>query len=355
MSLNLFFDKIFKLPPYSLNSKEKNTGLFFKYLKNLDNHHKNNCPEYKKILNASKNKILKNIDDLMFIPINLFKSFELISGNKKNIINTISSSGTTPNGLSKIYLDRKNSIKQSRVFLKLITEIVGSSKFPLIIVDSKNTKKKNIFNAREAATMAFSIISKETFYLLDDKQNVKKKELINFIEKYQNEKIIIFGFTFMIWKKFLKTFKNSKQITFKDAIMFHGGGWKKMQEEKVSNEKFKNLIKINFNINDVINYYGMAEQTGSIFFECKYGKFHTSNFSDVIARNRELKNCGFNKTGFLQVVSTLPESYPGHSLLTEDLGIIFGEDDCECKRKGKHFTVLGRVQDAAVKGCSDAY
>ena len=81
----------------------------------------------------------------------------------------------------------------------------------------------------------------------------------------------------------------------------------------------------------------------------------TSNFSDVIARNRDLKNCGFNKIGFLQVISSLPESYPGHSLLTEDLGIVIGEDDCKCKRKGKYFKVLGRVQDADVKGCSDAY
>ena len=80
--------------------------------------------------------------------------------------------------------------------------------------------------------------------------------------------------------------------------MFHGGGWKKMQDEKISNEDFKSIIKNSFNINNIINYYGMAEQTGSIYFECEYGKFHTSNFSDVIARNRDLKIVGLIKLVF---------------------------------------------------------
>ena len=40
------------------------------------------------------------------------------------------------------------------------------------------------------------------------------------------------------------------------------------------------------------------------------------------------------------------QSYPGHALLTEDLGTILGEDDCACGRKGKYFSISGRVQNA---------
>ena len=355
MKSNLDFNKLFKLPPYSLGKWEKHKGIFFKYLKNLENFHKNNCSEYKKILKGYNYKTPKNLNELMFIPVNLFKKFKLISGNRKNIESVISSSGTSANALSKIHLNRENSIKQSRVFLKLIYDLIGNNKYPMIIIDKKSDGNKKYFDAREAAIRAFSILSKDTFYLIDDRENLREKELIDFINRYKNEKIIIFGFTFVIWKKFVKTFKKNNLIRFKNAVMFHGGGWKKMQDEKISNEDFKSIIKNSFNINNIINYYGMAEQTGSIYFECEYGKFHTSNFSDVIARNRDLKNCGFNKIGFLQVISSLPESYPGHSLLTEDLGIVIGEDDCKCKRKGKYFKVLGRVQDTDVKGCSDAY
>ena len=57
----------------------------------------------------------------------------------------------------------------------------------------------------------------------------------------------------------------------------------------------------------------------------------------------------------IQVVSALPRSYPGHSLLTEDEGVILGEDDCPCGRKGKYIQVLGRMAQAELRGCSDTY
>lgn len=65
--------------------------------------------------------------------------------------------------------------------------------------------------------------------------------------------------------------------------------------------------------------------------------------------------CGFGEAGIVQVVSMLPESYPGHSLLTEDEGVILGEDDCPCGRRGKYFKILGRLPQAEIRGCSDTY
>lgn len=62
-----------------------------------------------------------------------------------------------------------------------------------------------------------------------------------------------------------------------------------------------------------------------------------------------------NEKGLIQVVSMLPRSYPGHSLLTEDEGVLLGEDDCPCGRKGKYFKILGRIQNAEIRGCSDTY
>ena len=66
-----------------------------------------------------------------------------------------------------------------------------------------------------------------------------------------------------------------------------------------------------------------------------------------------LANIG--EKGIIQVVSVLPESYPGHVLLTEDEGIILGEDDCPCGRMGKYFKIEGRIKDAEIRGCSDTY
>jgi len=57
----------------------------------------------------------------------------------------------------------------------------------------------------------------------------------------------------------------------------------------------------------------------------------------------------------IQVLSVLPRSYPGHSLLTEDVGALLGEDDCPCGRLGRTLRVDGRLKSAEPRGCSDTH
>jgi phenylacetate-coenzyme A ligase PaaK-like adenylate-forming protein len=136
----------------------------------------------------------------------------------------------------------------------------------------------------------------------------------------------------------------------------HGGGWKKLTSLAVDNQTFKARIADVCGISDVCDYYGMVEQTGSIFLECGAGVLHASIFSEIIVRDSvTFAPLGPRQTGLLQVLSLLPTSYPGHSLLTEDLGEILGEDNCPCGRKGKYFAVHGRVVNAEVRGCSDVH
>jgi hypothetical protein len=51
----------------------------------------------------------------------------------------------------------------------------------------------------------------------------------------------------------------------------------------------------------------------------------------------------------------LPTSYPGHSILTEDLGVIHGIDDDPGGWLGKRFSLMGRVPRTQLRGCSDTY
>jgi hypothetical protein len=100
----------------------------------------------------------------------------------------------------------------------------------------------------------------------------------------------------------------------------------------------------------------MVEQTGTIYVQCENGYLHTPVWSDVIIRNaNDLSPLEHGESGLIQVNSVLPTSYPGHCILTEDLGTIIGEDDCQCGRLGKYFNVHGRVPKAQVKGCSDTF
>ena len=58
----------------------------------------------------------------------------------------------------------------------------------------------------------------------------------------------------------------------------------KLIEKEIDNTTFKKKVKDTIGIENSINYYGMIEQTGSIYLECKYGFLHTSIFSDIIIR-----------------------------------------------------------------------
>jgi hypothetical protein len=56
----------------------------------------------------------------------------------------------------------------------------------------------------------------------------------------------------------------------------------------------------------------------------------------------------------MQFLTPIQTSYPGHSVITEDVGVVFGRDDCACGRKGTTFQVLGRSQTATEeRGCGD--
>jgi len=161
----------------------------------------------------------------------------------------------------------------------------------------------------------------------------------------------------MVYQHFYKELiKHGIKLDLSDAVLLHGGGWKKLISEAISSEDFKKKLNDVCGITHVHDYYGMVEQTGSIYLECEYGHLHASVFSDIIIRRPyDFSVAGVGEKGIIQVVSVLPESYPGHSLLTEDEGVLLGEDNCSCGRKGKYFKIVGRLKNAEIRGCSDTY
>jgi hypothetical protein len=190
--------------------------------------------------------------------------------------------------------------------------------------------------------------------------SINLEGILNFLNKNKGKTLMIFGFTFMIWHHFYKELLRLKKegiyIDLSQGIMIHGGGWKKLISEAVSRDEFTRSLYEVCKLKRIHDYYGMVEQTGCIYMECEYGHLHASIFSDVITRRAiDFSPCDIGEPGIIQVVSMLPESYPGHSLLTEDEGVILGEDDCPCGRKGKYFIINGRLKNAEIRGCSDTY
>ena len=105
-----------------------------------------------------------------FLPVRLFKLHELFSIPKTQIIKTMTSSGTSGQEVSKIFLDKKTAFYQSKTLTKIISTYLGSVRSPMIIIDSSSVlKDRNMFSARGAGILGFSIFGSKRFYALDDK------------------------------------------------------------------------------------------------------------------------------------------------------------------------------------------
>tara|TARA_B110000259_G_C14013981_1_gene400622 strand:+ start:1505 stop:2569 length:1065 start_codon:yes stop_codon:yes gene_type:complete len=340
---------------FDANLKKK----FLEILIKLTKIHQKKCKNYYKIIKKIKFKKTSTIEDLPFLPSSIFKEIELYSMRRKKIFKTLKSSGTSGQNVSKIFLDKKNAKMQTLVLSKIFKSILGEKRLPILFFEKNllSTNKK-LFDAKMAAILGFSIFGYDHTYVVDENSQIDFKKLNSFLRKYSKKKFIIFGFTSNIYEYLInKLNKKYLDHSLKNAILIHGGGWKKMENIKVDNSKFKNLLFTKLKIKDVINYYGMVEQAGSVYLECqKCHFFKTSIFSDVLIRDERFasikKNDKKNKKGLLQVLSILPTSYPGHSILTEDLGE-FAKKKCSCGFSGTRFLVHGRSKLSEVRGCSD--
>ena len=352
-------DNLFNYNPLEFKQKFKEK-IFLSHQKFLTKYHYGRCHEYKKILNSKNIKIsrIKKLEEIPYLPSKIFKDYSLKSIKNNQIVKIMYSSGTSSNNLSKIILDKNTSVNQIKVLSKIVKSVIGNSRLPMIIIDSKSIITNRVkLSARVAGILGFSNFSKDTLFALDKNMKLDLNKVLKFLEKYRKQKILIFGFTYLIYENFLQSLiKNKKKIDLSNTIMIHGGGWKKLANLNISNNEFKSKLKKITNINSIYNYYGMVEQTGSIFIECKKGNFHPSLFNDIIVRN--INNFKVNKIGekgIIQTFSLIPKSYPGHSILTEDEGIILGKNNCGCGNKSKYFNVLGRMENSEIRGCSDAY
>lgn len=330
------------------------------FFSELTTYHYENSEHYRRILDVLGNSHLdfSSTAHVPFLPVTLFKELELLSTSKENILKSMTSSGTSGQKVSKIFLDRETAANQVKVLSRIVPAEIGQKRLPLIIIDSESViKDRNMFSARGAGIHGFSMFGQERLFALDSEMNLDLESVEKFMLKHRGSKFLVFGFTFMIWEHFAKVLERvGIKLDLSEAKLIHGGGWKKLIQEGITNAELKRSLELSTRLTNISDYYGMVEQTGSIFMECSAGFLHTNVFNNLHIRDSSsFEICEVGTEGIIQVMSVLPFSYPGHSILTEDLGTIFGIDDCPCGKNGKRFLVHGRVKNAEIRGCSDTY
>jgi hypothetical protein len=330
-------------------------------LSNLTEFHWHNCEPYRNILESYRLTPpfdFRDLTDMPALPVSLFKEHELRSIPEDRVARVLRSSGTTGQVPSKIYLDSETARLQTRALVKIFQSIIGAQRLPMLIVDQQRTiTDRRSFSARGAGILGLSNFGREHTYALDDDMRLDMPALERFIERFGGQRVLLFGFTFMVWKYLVEPLASiGRRLPFDEGILIHCGGWKKLQDQAVSREVFRKGITKSTGITSIRDFYGMVEQVGSVFVECSEGVLHAPPFADVIIREaRTWAPLGPGTPGVVQVLSVLPRSYPGHSILTEDLGELVGEDDCACGNPGRTFRIVGRVPRAEARGCSDTF
>lgn len=324
---------------------------FFSELLSLTEHHKAACSPYRFFCDSLFSNKPRILEQLPFIPVRAFKSFDLKSVPSGDVVRVMSSSGTTGENPSKIYLDKRTALLQSKELVNDFSEFIGESRIPFLIVSDQVSSVT--YTAQDAAVNGFSIFAKDKLHA--HTRGTNHDEVVGFLEANSNETLLIFGFTFQIWLWLQQLVEQKMHLNLSNSIVLHGGGWKKLESQAVSKTEFQTSIREIIGAKRVHNYYGMIEQTGSVYFECESGFLHSPRSGLALARDPiSLEPLPEGEKGVLQVFSTIQWSYPGHSVLTEDVGKILPPGECACGRTTQRIEVSGRLNRAEVRGCSDA-
>jgi phenylacetate-coenzyme A ligase PaaK-like adenylate-forming protein len=353
-------DQLLSMEPYSLSNPQK-SELLLSGIMSLTEYHIENSVSYRNILDSiDYNRIdIKSLGDFPSIPVRIFKEIELVTNPANLVTRSLSSSGTSGQLTSKVNIDSETSSLQTRALVKIISHYIGKHRIPMLVIDRASTvKNRTAFSARAAGILGFSRFASNVTYALNDEMSPDWEVIDEFVRNYKEKPVLIFGFTAIVWQHLVKAM-DAEDIRLKlnKATFFHGGGWKKIAEkDQVTKEHFRDTINYRLGASNIHDYYGMAEQTGSILIECEYGFMHTSIYSEIIIRDPLTHQiCDSDVIGLVETISILPKSYPGHILLTEDLGRKIGVDSCKCGKLGSYFLIEGRIKRAEIRGCSDTY
>lgn len=348
-------DELMQRPQYSIPQAEKEAALLTE-LNRLSRTHRERSREYARLARVlfPGSEEARRLEDLPYLPVALFKQHLLSSIPESEVFKILESSGTTGQIPSRVVLDRETAQLQTLALSRIMTSVLGPNRLPMLLIETADlVRDRRQFNARAAGLLGMINFGRDHCYALDTNLELLLPKVKEFLGRFGSKPFLIFGFTFLVWSRLYQPLADAG-LDLSNGILIHSGGWKKLQEQAVSAADFRTALRESTGLTRVYNFYGMVEQVGSVFLEGDDGYLYPPNFADVIVRDPyTFEEVPHGQVGVLEVLSALPRSYPGHCLLTEDLGIVQAVDSSACNRMGKAFSILGRIPKAELRGCSD--
>jgi phenylacetate-coenzyme A ligase PaaK-like adenylate-forming protein len=275
---------------------------------------------------------ITTIEEIPFLPVQFFKSREVISS-LDEVQEIFTSSGTTGSATSKHLVTDINLYKES--YLKGFAHFYGNIEEYTVLALLPN------YLEREGSSLVFMVddlIRKsknlESGFYLDNIQELAKK----LIELDKNgQKILLIGVSFA-----LLDLIEMQQFSLKNTIIMETGGMKGRRKELVR-EELHVTLQNGFGVSKIHSEYGMTEllsqgysKGNGVFASPPWMKILTRDTEDALTINALGKNGGIN-------VIDLANYNSCSFIATQDLGKV---------HENETFEIIGRFDNSDIRGCN---
>ncbi|MCM4155404.1 acyl transferase [Gramella sp. AN32] len=274
---------------------------------------------------------VKTTPEIPFLPIEFFKTKEVIS-TKKESQRMFTSSGTTGPLTSKHYVADISLYEKS--FNLAFKEFYGNPKDYAILALLPS------YLEREGSSLIYMVDAlirqsgnPDSGFYLNDLNSLSRK-----LSKLDTsgQKILLIGVSFA-----LLDLVDSQKFNLKNTIIMETGGMKGRRREMIR-EELHEILKAGFGVAEIHSEYGMTELLSQAYSHGN-GIFECPPWMKIFIRDPEdaLTFLPESKTGGINVID-LANLYSCSFIATQDLG----------KIKDEKIEILGRFDNSDIRGCN---
>ena len=295
--------------------------------------HENNSVyrEFCELLKIEKGSV-KSLQQIPFLPIQFFKSHEVVS-NSDSIQETFTSSGTTGMISSKHLITDVTLYEDS--YRNAFSEFYGNIEDYVVLALLPSYLERSgsslIYMVKDLIELSNN--SNSGFYLNNYDELISK--LIELDSLGQN--VLLIGVTYALLDLIEK-----RKFELKNTIIMETGGMKGKRKE-IIREELHELLCDGFGVLSIHSEYGMTELLSQAY-SLGNGIFECPNWMNILIRDTEdpLTYVPVGKTGGINVID-LANINSCSFIATQDLGK---------KYPNNSFEVLGRFDNSDIRGCN---
>jgi hypothetical protein len=287
--------------------------------------------EFCTLLNTDVQKV-KSVQQIPFLPIQFFKSHDVVS-NKDVIQQTFTSSGTTGMITSKHLVTDISLYEQS--YRNAFSEFYGNIEDYVVLALLPSYLERSgsslIYMVKDLIELSNN--ENSGFYLHNyDELITKLVELDN-----AGQNVILIGVTYA-----LLDLVEKQKFQLKNTIIMETGGMKGKRKEMIR-EELHEILCDGFGVHNIHSEYGMTELLSQAY-SLGNGIFECPAWMQIVTRDTEdaLTYVDYGKTGGINVID-LANFNSCSFIATQDLGK---------KYPNNSFEVLGRFDNSDIRGCN---